>query len=319
MLIAPRLRYRLNVCGNRLPAMKMNPIRRELLNGLLVLVVASLLSVAFSALQVSFNAQLWVLILMGIAIAVGGYILFDITLGVISSAEEREKALAEAMRRREEEWLRRVGNPARLDLRFSGSDRNVDLSPYVEAVKSMRPGADLTIMIYIFAEGLVESQPAAFDRVKQLYGAIEERLRRGLVHEYKRLICFDREIVEQDHELRSGILRVGSGPGTISRDLAEHCRFMMATKGCSVYVAPTVLRSIITLYGADTASMSVEMANQQAGARSPAGVIFFYDPPNGEIIEQLRQIERLAERRMVAVHKIAFPEAGASPAEAAAR
>jgi hypothetical protein len=167
----------------------MNPIRRELLNGLLVLVVASLLSVAFSAFQVSFNAQLWVLILMGIAIAVGGYILFDITLRVITSAEEREKALEEAMRRREEEWLKRVGNPARLDLR-PGSDR--DLAPYVEAIRSMRPGADLTIMIYRFSEGLVESQLAG---VKQLYGAIEERLKRGMVHEYKRVICFDREIL----------------------------------------------------------------------------------------------------------------------------
>lgn len=47
----------------------MKPNRRELLNGLFVLVVASLLSVAFSAFQASFNAQLWVLILMGVAIA----------------------------------------------------------------------------------------------------------------------------------------------------------------------------------------------------------------------------------------------------------
>lgn len=43
----------------------MNPIWQELLNGLLVLVVASLLSVAFFAFQVSFNAQLWVLIVWG--------------------------------------------------------------------------------------------------------------------------------------------------------------------------------------------------------------------------------------------------------------
>jgi hypothetical protein len=62
----------------------MNPLRRELLNGLLVLVVASLLSVAFSAFQVSFNPLLWVLILIGIAIALGGYILFEITLGVLN-------------------------------------------------------------------------------------------------------------------------------------------------------------------------------------------------------------------------------------------
>jgi len=35
----------------------MSPLRRELLNGLLVLVVASLLSVAFSAFQVSFKCS----------------------------------------------------------------------------------------------------------------------------------------------------------------------------------------------------------------------------------------------------------------------
>ena len=293
----------------------MNPIRRELLNGLLVLVVASLLSVAFSAFQVSFNALLWVLILMGVAIAVSGYILFEITLGVITSAEDREKALAEAMRRREEEWLKRVGTPARLDLRFLGSDR--DLSPYAEAVKSMGSGLDLTIMIHFGPEGSLEGENAAVDEgVKQLYGAIEERLKRGTVREYKRLICFDRDVLEKDHELKSGILRVGKGPGTVGRQVGEHCRFMMGTKGCSVYVAPIVVRSIITLYGTDKASMSVETADQQTGARSTAGVIFFYDPPNGEIIEQLRQIERATERRMVGVHKIVFPEDDAPMVEA---
>jgi hypothetical protein len=250
---------------------------------------------------------------MGIAIAVSGYIMFEITLGVITSVEDREKALAEATRHREEEWLKRVGNPARLDLRFSGSHR--DLSPYVEAVKSMGSGTDLTIMIYFAAEGSLEGENATVDEgVKQLYGAIEERLKRGTVREYKRLICFDRDVLEKDHELKSGILHVGKGPGTVGRLVGEHCRFMMETKGCSVYVAPIVLRSIITLYGTDKASMSVETA--QEDARTTAGVIFFYDPPNAEIIEQLRQIERATERRMVAVHKIAFPEDVVPAAEA---
>ena len=41
----------------------MKPVRRELLNGLFVLVLASLISVAFEAFHVNFNVQLWVLIL----------------------------------------------------------------------------------------------------------------------------------------------------------------------------------------------------------------------------------------------------------------
>jgi len=252
--------------------------------------------------------------MMGTAIAVSGYVVLEFVL----SADERERAWAESTRRREEEWLKRVGTPARLDLRFSGSDR--DLSPYAEAVKSMGSGLDLTIMIYYGAEGSIEGVTAAIDEgLKQLYDAIEERLKRGTVREYKRLICFDRDVLEKDHELKSGILRVGKGPGTVARRVGEHCRLMMETKGCFVYVAPIVVRSIITLYGTDKASMSVETADQETGARTTAGVISFYDPPNAEIIEQLRQIERVAERRMVAVHKIIFPEDEAPVASLTAR
>ena len=43
------------------------------------------------------------------------------------------------------------------------------------------------------------------------------------------------------------------------------------------------------------------------------------NPPNGEIIEQLRQIERATERRMVAVHKIRFPEDAEPTADLATR
>src|SRR5215469_15070862 len=115
----------------------MSPIRREVINGLLVLVVASLLSVAFSAFQVTFNPQLWALILIGIAIAVSGYILFEITLGVITSAEDREK-----------EWLKRVGTPALLDLNTAESRSAAGgLYAAARAVKAMNQGSDLTLMV----------------------------------------------------------------------------------------------------------------------------------------------------------------------------
>ena len=79
----------------------MNPIRRELLNGLFVLVLSTLLSAAIAAFQLKFNLQVWVLIVMAVAIAVGGYVEFKFLL----STEERET-----------EWLKRVGTPARLEL-----------------------------------------------------------------------------------------------------------------------------------------------------------------------------------------------------------
>ncbi len=297
----------------------MNPIRRELLNGLIVLVVASLLSVAFAEFQVNFNAQLWVLILMGIAIAVSGYVVFEIALGYMASTEQREKALAESMRQREEEWLKRVGTPARFELNRDGDARG--LAAVAEAVKAIRPGSDYTVMLYVGSAGGGETffLNNLVGRREKTYNAALEQLKRGTIREYKRIICFDHDVLANDPELKSGILRVGEGPGTVDRSIGEHCRLMMETKGCSLYVAPAVLRSIVILYGSDKVSMSVETAEQTTGGRVTAGILFFSDPPNGEIIEQFRQMERETERRMVAVHKIRFPEDADSAASARER
>jgi hypothetical protein len=148
---------------------------------------------------------------------------------------------------------------------------------------------------------------------KLLYDSILEQIRRGIIREYKRIICFDPQVFANDRELHSGILRVGSGPGTINRVVADHCRAMIETKGCSVVVAPVVMRNFLGLYGTDKASMSLETVDRVTGARTVSGVMFFYDPPNGEIIEQLRQVVRETEKRMVAVHKIVFPEVTTAP------
>jgi hypothetical protein len=275
----------------------MNPIRRELLNGLFVLVVASLLSVAFAAFQLTFNIQLWVSILTGIAVAVGGYVMFDVALRAMASTEEREK-----------EWLKRVGNPARLELGMRrGSASPAGTPSVVESIKAMRPGTDLTLMVYYGSEG--GSGTAVPDEaLEQIFSTIMEQMKSGTVREYKRLMCFDRDVLLNNRELKSGTLRVGEGPGTIHRKTGEHCRLMMENKGCSLYVAPVVLRHIVGYYGTEKVSISVETIDQDTGLRMLAGVMVFSDPPNGEIIEQFRQIERATERRMVAVHKVVFPE-----------
>jgi hypothetical protein len=83
----------------------MKAFRGELLNGLFVLVVGSLISTAFEAFHVEFDLHLWGLIVLGLAVAVGGY---TIHLRSIAATEARERAVAEATRHREEEWLKRV-------------------------------------------------------------------------------------------------------------------------------------------------------------------------------------------------------------------
>jgi hypothetical protein len=276
----------------------MNPIRRELLNALFVLVLSTLLSAGFAAFQVKFNVQLWVWLVIGVAVALGFYVMFELTLGFMSSAEDREK-----------EWLKRVGTPARLELNREGEPAG--LVAVGEAIKTIKPGSDYTVMYYVPGDegfALWKETSAVAVREKN-FSHVLELLKVGTIREYKRLVCFDYEVLASDPELKSGILRVGEGPGTISRQMGEHCRRMMETKGCSLYVAPAVLRFIVILYGADKVAITVDTA-ERTGGRTAVGVIFFSDPPNGEIIEQFRQMERETEKRMVAVREIRFPEDG---------
>ena len=280
----------------------MTPLRRELLNGVFVLVVASLMSAAFAAFQLSFNVQLWVLILIGIGIAASGYVMFEIALGHMSSSADREK-----------EWLKRVGTPARLELMQGTTTSGADAIR--GTIESLAPGSNFTSIYYFGREGggIGLNTEAAAARSKVL-ASLLERQKNGTIREYKRIICFDPDVLISDPDLKSGVLRVGQGPGTIDREMGEHCRLMMETKGCSLYVAPTVLWASVILYGSDKATITVDPLGQ--GERTSA-MMFFYDPPNGEVIEKCRQIERETERRMVAVHTIVFPEdeaAAASPA-----
>jgi len=268
----------------------MNPLRRELLNGLLVLVVASLLSVAFSAFQVSFNPLLWVLILFAIVIAVAGYIVFEFVL----SAE-----------RRETEWLKRIGTPARFEVGpHLGGRGGLALQ---DAVKAMTPGSDYTVLTYVGP-----TNPLEVKARDVTFALLMEQLRRGVIREYKRIICFDPDLLAKDQELRSGVLRVGEGPGYVDKSMGEHCRLMMTVKGCSLFVAPALVQSTIILYGSEKTAKTVETIAEDRTSRTIAGVLFFCEPPNGEIIEQFRHIERETERRMFAVHNVLTPAPTAS-------
>lgn len=290
----------------------MNPIRREVLNGLFVLVISTLLSAAIAAFEIKFNLQVWLLIVIGVAVALIGYVTFEIALGYMAST-------AESTRLREEEWLKRVGTPARLELNQEG--RPAGMVAIVEALKAMRTGSDFTVLYYYGRGGggeMLGNEEVNAAR-GTLYGSILEELKRGRLRDYKRIICFDHDVLANDPELQSGILRVGEGPGTIDRVLAEHCHEMMKTKGCSLYVAPAVFRSIVALFGLEKVSINFETAEQNTGGRTFAGILFFSDPPNGEIVEQFRQIERATERSMVAVHKIVFPKDSESTAKQATR
>src|SRR5215472_9629030 len=117
----------------------MSPIRREVLNGVFLLVLASLMSAIIGAFQIRFDVQLWVLILIAIGVAVSGYVMFDITLRYIASTEQREK-----------EWIKQIGTPARFEVNeeesLAGSNALVDW------LKKLNPGSDYCAMNYFAPE-----------------------------------------------------------------------------------------------------------------------------------------------------------------------
>jgi hypothetical protein len=166
----------------------MKPVRRELLNGLFVLVVASLMSAAFAEFQVNFNLQLWVLSVMGVAIAISGYVIFEFVL----SAEDREK-----------EWLKRVGTPARSRCGCGG--RGFRHGRDCRGDKDYQSGQRYTVIYYFGSEGGEETIFSQQTR-EGLYSTIIEQLKRGAIREYKRIICFDHDVLANDPELKSGVL-----------------------------------------------------------------------------------------------------------------
>jgi len=243
------------------------------------------------------------LILVAFALALSGYVVFEFVM----SAEHREREL-----------LKRLETPARLEI---GQEGQSGLTAVAEAIKTMNPTSDYSAMYYhsYARQGSPFERPEMQSFRGEVYDLLLERLKIGKLREYKRIICFDQHVLAGDHELRSGVLRVGEGPGAIDRGIGEHCRIMMQTKGCSLYVAPAVVRAIVVFFGNDKASISVEAAEQDTGGRTTRGSIYFSDPPNGEIIREFWQMERATERRMVAVYKIVFPEDEAAAAGVATR
>src|SRR5215831_5291642 len=159
----------------------MSPIRREVINGLLVLVLSTLLSAAIGAFGLKFNLLVWVLIIMAAASAILGYVVFKFLL----SSEQRET-----------EWLRRVGTPARLEL-------GLGLPTTIEAVGAMKPGSDLTVVLYFDRDGSRSRSLFYTDKSReQFYASIMQQMKRGVIREYKRLICFDPDVLADDHELQ---------------------------------------------------------------------------------------------------------------------
>ena len=170
-----------------------------------------------------------------------------------------------------------------------GPETEVIIATYVDAQSARAPhySAELIRLAAEYYARLLE-------RTDKDKGAIS----------YKRILCFDRNVFSADEYLQKGTLRTGEGPGTIPNAAVEHCRTMLLRSGCSLYVAPVVFPGDIALFGTQDAVITFRRFDAESGLVKIAGVFFFSDPPNGGIIEDLKQIVRDTEKELVAVRRI---------------
>ena len=82
-------------------------------------------------------------------------------------------------------------------------------------------GSTYTVMYWYGSEGGAETSfvKEVNDIRQKSFSLVREKLKHGTLREYKRIICFDNDVLANDHELKSGVLRVGEGPGTIDRQM----------------------------------------------------------------------------------------------------
>ena len=285
----------------------MSKLKRELLNILFIGAGASLIHAAYEAANAKFNPLVWAVIVMGIAVALGGYVVFEYMV----TAEERAEEATKSTAAREDEWLKRVGTPARLEPIGDGKFAAMAL----QLLRTLKSGSDVTFMIHIPRHQLELASYADFAGsgseagLKVVLRTLLELVDTGTIREYRRIICFDHGLFSESSELKSGTLKVGNGPDKVWGFIAEHCRQMVTRKKCSVYVAPAIVQNDVFLYGSDKAGLTLKRFDSERGILQLAYGFFFSDPPNSEIIEELRLIIRDTEKRMVAVHTIVDDDA----------
>ena len=84
--------------------------------------------------------------------------------------------------------------------------------------QSDETGSDFTVMFHADRDGGRSHSYAGTDKAReQFYDLIMQQMRRGVIREFKRLVCFDPDVLANDHELQSGILHSVRDPEPLIR------------------------------------------------------------------------------------------------------
>jgi hypothetical protein len=212
-----------------------NKRKRELLIWLIGLVLGASLDIAArAAIERTTEIQLWAVILMSIAIALGGYFLNQYRLVAeeraadwVKSAAEREDEWAKSTKEREDEWLKRVGTPAKLTNDLKEGEFYRAISGLLAEIKK---GADVTVVTYLgrnYARSGEHYTANYIERAREYLDCYLKLYNKEVIGYYKRIICFDPDVFRDCSDLKSGVLRIGREPHNITGLLAEHCKLML--------------------------------------------------------------------------------------------
>lgn len=186
---------------------------------------------------------------------------------------------------REELWLKAIGTPAELIFEHVDSNRGEYYRRLINIVEMASAGDEILIMSqHKVGESVsAEGEPEARKQAREMYSRVLLQKAREPGITYHRIICFDEGAAKG--EVKTGRLKGW---------LLEHCADMLEIKKAkrdkiSLKKASTKINADIFVLSGKIGTIVVDIIESPSTPIFTNGALIFHNPPNGRVIEQLRE------------------------------
>ena len=186
---------------------------------------------------------------------------------------------------REKRWLRSIGVPAELLFERTKVNKGKYYLKLVEFINHLSAGDEVLIMSthkrYNPADDIRDTK--ARKRARDKYSRLLLKKVREEDVSYQRIVCF--KDCPPDVDLASSYIKPW---------LIDHCREMLEIKqnkphSISLKISKTLISSDIFVITGKVGTLVVDIYDSQTGQSSTYASLIFHNPPNAQIIDQLRK------------------------------
>ena len=221
------------------------------------------------ALSPLFDTNVKVLLTGIVAIGLLSVTLLIVVTTFARRAEERETA-----------WLESFGVPADLVFEQAEESKGYYLERLVEYIKQTSEGDEILIMTQHRSTLPIDDTPHVNKLRKEYCDLLIQKARDEKVV-YRRIICFDNSTGDS-----------GFNADYVMPWLRDHFREMLAIKPAnrdrvSIKISKRKFGADIVVIPRKVGSIVLDIYDLQTGATSTNSTLFFHNPPNNKLIEQL--------------------------------